>query len=143
MNDTGHRGAVRKDITMQEENPVSADAMKARMAAFVRGDLPCAWFQEWNELIVSGKVTSHDPPYYVKDLRVVAATVYTLPHPNPEADLTAFKVWPVDDADPKLPADHGGKLWFNFADPDTDVAVLVPCRDQFGCRRAPGSPGTY
>lgn len=92
--------------------------------------LPCCHFGEFDCLIVSGTITSCNPPAYVRHMHVVASTVYHVHgdvHPD-DSDaaqrLMMFKVWCEDD-DPQLPSDGDTRLWFDFSAADTEVAVLV------------------
>lgn len=67
-----------------------------------------------DDVVVTGKITSSDLAF-VKDVRGVVATV---------SDDGFVKIWPADENDPKLPAGHNGKLWFNTKDPTTRIEVV-------------------
>lgn len=56
---------------------------------------------------------------------MVAATVYQIDQSTDDTDnLMHFKVW-CNDNDPQKPKDSDTKLWFDFSDEHTEVAVIV------------------
>ncbi len=118
-------------MTDQEKQAI----LVQRLIDFAAGKLPCCHFQEFDELIVSGRVLSAGKPEpYVSNMRVTAATVYPVHTEVDEEDCDAaktlmiFKVW-CSDNDSQIPTDDDNRLWFDFSAPDTEVAVLVKIRD--------------
>lgn len=101
------------------------------MSNFHSRTLPCCHFGEDDALIVSGTVISSHPNVVVRDMHVIAATVYQMPELLSVKDFedayhrsTTFKVW-CQETDPQLPPDGDTRLWFDFSSPDTEVSVVV------------------
>lgn len=81
---------------------------------------PSELFGEYDELLVTGYVTSCRGRPFVRDMPVTAATVYSR---HDAEDPMAFKVW-CDPDDPQLPPDGDTRLWFDWSDPETHVVVV-------------------
>ena len=61
-----------------------------RLLDYAVDKYPCCHFEEFDDLIVSGKVTSASG-HYVKNMSVVVATVYRIDQPISDNDLEDYK----------------------------------------------------
>lgn len=104
------------------------------LLAHANKSLPCCKFDQFDELIISGKVTSASG-HYVKHMEVDVSTVYQIDQIITDDDieeyknngrnpLMFFKVW-CNANDPQLPKDGHTKLWFDFSANDTMVARVI------------------